>query len=264
MYTPCQPPESVPPNKSNPRRLIICCDGTWQSSVTDRDNVPSNVTRLARSVAQQALDKDGIWWQQLVYYDAGVGTGDAGGWRNIEGMRKGASQSLTSGSFLLMCSSLAGGTGDGLNENVIEAYNFIVNNYRKGDEIFCFGFSRGAYTARAVAGLVTEIGIIHISNMCFFPELYRLYKKNTTGQPFRKTAAYQEYVDHKCHNETKYGIPEPPPVKVVGVWDTVGALGIPDIAGWDMTAKRLEHGFHNTGLGSGTSSSQSNTYPHLT
>jgi uncharacterized protein (DUF2235 family) len=105
MYTPFQPLESVPPNKSNPRRLIICCDGTWQSSVTDRDNVPSNVTRLARSVAQQALDeKTGIWWQQLVYYDAGVGTGDAGGLGSIEFIRKGASQSLTCGSF---CSCVA-------------------------------------------------------------------------------------------------------------------------------------------------------------
>jgi uncharacterized protein (DUF2235 family) len=165
---------------------------------------------------------------------------------------------------LLICSPLVGGTGDGLNENVIEAYNFIVNNYREGDEILCFGFSRGAYTARAVAGLVTEIGIIHISNMCFFPEIYRLYKKNTTGKPFRKTDDYKAYVALPCHNMTKYGIPKPPPVKVVGVWDTVGALGIPDIAGWDMTAKRLEYGFHNTGLGPGTSSLQSSASPGLT
>jgi uncharacterized protein (DUF2235 family) len=77
-------------SKPNPRRLIICCDGTWQSSVTDRENIPSNITRLARSFEPQAYDKKtGTWWQQIVYYDSGVGTGDAGGFWNIEGKRKG-------------------------------------------------------------------------------------------------------------------------------------------------------------------------------
>jgi uncharacterized protein (DUF2235 family) len=91
MYKPYQYSESERPTDPNPRRLIICCDGTWQSSVTDRDNVPSNVTRLARSLAQQAFDEaTGTWWQQIIYYDAGVGTGDAGGFRNIEAKRKGA------------------------------------------------------------------------------------------------------------------------------------------------------------------------------
>jgi uncharacterized protein (DUF2235 family) len=257
MYKPYQYSESERPTDPNPRRLIICCDGTWQSSVTDRDNVPSNVTRLARSLAQQAFDEaTGTWWQQIIYYDAGVGTGDAGGFRNIEAKRKGAFNAVNDQWIISLTRSfLAGGTGDGLNENVIEAYNFIVNNYRQGDEIFCFGFSRGAYTARAVAGLVTQIGIINKANMDFFPELYRVYKKNTDGGPFRETAAYKAYVNDPYRNATQFGIPEPPPVKVVGVWDTVGALGIPDIAGWDMGAKRREHGFHNTGLGPGTSSS---------
>jgi uncharacterized protein (DUF2235 family) len=155
-----------------------------------------------------------------------------------------AEYSLTSDTF-------AGGTGDGLNENVLEAYNFIANNYRYGDEIFCFGFSRGAYTARAVAGLVTQIGVVRKSSMDHFPALYRLYKKNTGGQPFRETDAFKNYLADRSHNMTHYAMPPPPPVKVVGVWDTVGALGIPDIAGWDMSGNRREHGFHNTGLGPG-------------
>jgi hypothetical protein len=88
------------PTSPNPRRLIVCCDGTWQSSATDRDNVPSNITRLARIFLLHAYDEaTGTWWQQIVYYDAGVGTGNAGELGNVEGIRKGMLQSLTCGSF---------------------------------------------------------------------------------------------------------------------------------------------------------------------
>jgi uncharacterized protein (DUF2235 family) len=240
------------PTSPNPRRLIVCCDGTWQSSATDHDNVPSNITRLARIFEPHAYDEGtGTWWQQIVYYDAGVGTGDAGGLGKIEFIRKGASQSLTCGSFLLMCSIFAGGTGDGLNENVIEAYNFLVNNYEYGDEIFCFGFSRGAYTARAVAGLVTEIGVLMKRNMVFFPEIYRQYKSNLDGKSFRTTDAFKNLAE-------RFGLDyegvswATPTVKVVGTFDTVGALGVPDILGIDMASWRREHGFHNTALSPGT------------
>jgi uncharacterized protein (DUF2235 family) len=143
---------------------------------------------------------------------------------------------------------LAGGTGDGLNENVIEAYNFIVNNYQHGDEISCFGFSRGAYTARAVAGLLTQIGIIHKSRMDFFPELYQQYKSNKGGVPFRQTDAFKKCLEHPVLRYTGAFLSEAPIVKVVGTFDTVGALGIPDIGGVSMAWFRKYHGFHNTGL----------------
>lgn len=68
-----------------------------------------------------------------------------------------------------------GGTGLGFFGNVIEVYNFVVLNYNLGDQIFCLGFSRGAYTARAVARLVTDIGIIRPRDMQDFPKLYSLY-----------------------------------------------------------------------------------------
>lgn len=121
-----------------PKRLVICCDGTWQSSVSGLKNVPSNVTRLARSIARVGKGKQDKIWQQVVYYDAGIASGDLGG---LENLREGT-------------------MGIGFVGNVIEAYHWLVLNYNLGDEIFCFGFSRGAYTARAVAGLVTDIGII--------------------------------------------------------------------------------------------------------
>ncbi|KAF2132662.1 hypothetical protein P153DRAFT_382281 [Dothidotthia symphoricarpi CBS 119687] len=238
------------------RRLVVCCDGTWQSSVSGRENVPSNVTKLCRLIARIGLERDNPSkkWHQVVYYDSGIGTGDISqfesGWQ--------------------------GGTGAGLAENVIEAYNFIVMNYEPGDEIFCFGFSRGAYTARAVAGLVSDIGVMRPIDMEFFPEVYRAYTTNEKGFEFRETKAWEWFVKGKLSKEgeqlekagTKFlddekfqaEVWEIPPhgelainpasrrVKVVGVWDTVGSLGVPDVIGIDNADKRLQFGFHNVKL----------------
>jgi len=237
-----------------PKRLIVCCDGTWQSSVTGLKNIPSNVTRLARSIARSGRDEDNKIWQQVVYYDAGIGTGDLS---TAEKDRQ-------------------GGFGIGFVGNVIEAYNFLVLNYALGDEIFCFGFSRGAYTARAVAGLVNDIGIISPRDMQDFPDLYALYQQNADSQGFRKSAAYREWVNgvlakeqppkveggFQPQPEYEYSKPyhRPAPeasrvVKVVGVFDTVGSLGIPDMTWTRYNLKFMESvvgipkvGFHNVAL----------------
>lgn len=230
------------------RRLIICCDGTWQSSVSDKENVPSNVTKLCRLIkrfSDKKTDKERKW-HQLVYYDSGIGTGNLSG---IESARQ-------------------GGTGAGLQENVIEAYNFIVLNYQEGDEIFCFGFSRGAYTARAVAGLVADIGVLKPLEMQFFPRIYRAYMKygtqhgkdtkNVNGQKQGKVAnngkGFRDSEEWTTLVKAGTFIDNQPPteasrkIKVVGVWDTVGSLGVPDIAGADLGDLRKKFGFHNVKL----------------
>ncbi|CAO2657027.1 Nn.00g058300.m01.CDS01 [Neocucurbitaria sp. VM-36] len=241
------------------RRLVICCDGTWQSSVSSKENVPSNITKLCRLIARIGEDKNDSSkkFHQIVYYDSGIGTGNLS---TSEAKRQ-------------------GGTGAGLAENVIEAYNFIVQNYESGDEIFCFGFSRGAYTARAVAGLVSDIGVIRPIDMQFFPDLYRLYMTNDEGIEFRKTKAWSWFTDGKLSKKgeemkkkgkdvNKIGLsdlkdlaeaweirphheialPDSRKVKVVGVFDTVGSLGIPDVVGLDLAWGRTKYGFHNVKL----------------
>lgn len=248
------------------RRLVVCCDGTWQSSVGVKENVPSNITKLCRLIARVGEDKDNPLkkFHQIVYYDSGIGTGALS-----------ASETR-----------LQGGTGAGLAENVIEAYNFIVQNFEEGDEIFCFGFSRGAYTARAVAGLVGDIGIIRPTDMQFFPELYRLYMTNDEGDNFRKTKYWSWFIDGKLSvigEERKaqgfnvesvaqddgswtevelqrmaetweirphkhLALSNSRKVKVVGVFDTVGSLGIPDMVGLDFARERTQFGFHNVKL----------------
>jgi hypothetical protein len=234
-----------------PKRLIICCDGTWQSSVSGLKNVPSNVTRIARSLAHSGRDAKGKVWQQLVHYDAGIGTGD------LSKQEK----------------DRQGGFGIGFVGNVIEAYNFIVLNYCPGDQIFCFGFSRGAYTARAVAGLVTDIGIISPRDMQDFPDLFAIYQQNEDSHHFRKSLAYRDWVhgvlakEQPKTKEGEFPVPvyEKPShwdapdssrvVEVVGVFDTVGSLGIPDMTWTRWNLKFLENivgipkvGFHNVEL----------------
>lgn len=239
------------------RRLVVCCDGTWQSSVSVKQSVPSNVTKLCRLIARigTSPSSPSKKWHQIVYYDSGIGTGNLS---RFEARRQ-------------------GGTGAGLSENVIEAYNFIVMNYVPGDEIFCFGFSRGAYTARAVAGLVSDIGVIRPIDMHFFPEVYRAYMQNDEGMEFRDTQAWKWFVEGKLskkgeklkmqgvsfeNDDLKFQteVWEIPPhgelavnpdsrkVKVVGVWDTVGSLGVPNLVGIDNADKRVKFGFHNVKL----------------
>jgi len=235
-----------------PKRIIICCDGTWQSSVSGLKNIPSNITRLARSIARVGKDQQGKVWQQIVYYDAGIGTGDLS---NAEKDRQ-------------------GGFGIGFLGNVIEAYSFIASNYAPGDQILCFGFSRGAYTARAVAGLVNDIGVISPRDLQDFPDLYKLYQAHKDSQGFRKSKAYRDWIEGvpAADQPPKVlgGFQEPkrwkqPPhrpvteasrtVEVVGVFDTVGSLGIPDLTWTQYNLKFLERfagipevGFHNVSL----------------
>lgn len=244
----------------SPKKIIVCCDGTWQSSVSGQDNIPSNVTRLARHLACSSTDAKQQEWNQIVYYDSGVGTGDIG-----------------------LQTIIQGSSGAGLDGNVIETYNYIVLNYAPGDKIYCFGFSRGAFTARAVAGLVTDIGIVKPRDMQEFPALYRLYQQNSKGDEFRQTKYWHDWMMgiksknqdpdlRKAHEIPPRGYTDPRPptsdeapflwdirphdvpeqetrfVECVGVFDTVGSLGVPDIQGIDLSSLRQQYGFHNVKL----------------
>lgn len=106
--------------------------------------------------------------------------------------------------------------GWGLDVDVCQIYDFISNNYEAGDELFFFGWSRGAFTVRSVAALVCEIGVLSAVNMSRFAEMWEAYRANTGGQPFRESKWYLDNKDELGLTNVK--------VKVVGVWDTVGAL----------------------------------------
>lgn len=174
------------------KRIVVCCDGTWNTA--DESDAgspcPTNVAKLAQLVAPCA--EDGT--PQVTYYHEGVGTGN--------GLDK-----LVGGAF-----------GAGLSENIAHAYRFLVNNYCADDELYLFGFSRGAYTARSLVGLIRNSGLLKKQHSGRFSVAYELYRDRSEGtQPkanladtFRQQFSWQ------------------PEVKFVGVWDTVGSLGVPD------------------------------------
>ena len=162
----------------HPKRIIICCDGTWNEPDID----PTNVVKLVRCIQPTAADGT----QQVVFYNQGVGTGS-----KVDRM-------------------VGGALGKGVAKNVRDCYRFLVHNYEDQDEIYCFGFSRGAYTARAFAGLVSAIGIMNKSGLEELPKAYQYYR---TPPDERPNAIYDQNPR--------------PDIRMIGVWDTVGALGAP-------------------------------------
>jgi uncharacterized protein (DUF2235 family) len=188
------------------KRLVLCCDGTWNNP--DQKS-PTNVTKVALAVAP--TDAGGR--EQRTFYHPGVGTGR---WERLRG----------------------GAFGFGLSRNVRDAYRFIVANFEPGDELFFFGFSRGAYTARSAAGFVQNCGILRREQADRIDEAYALYrdKSSTTHPRGMEATLFRRAYSH----ETR--------IHFIGVWDTVGALGIP-LARWPLAKwinRRWE--FHDTTL----------------
>ncbi len=194
------------------RRLIVCADGTWNTpDETDDDKpVPTNVVKIQRAI--KAVAGDGV--SQIAYYHSGVGTHG----------------------FL---DRVAGGvTGEGLDQNILDCYEFLVSNYVPGDELYFFGFSRGAYTVRSLSGLIRNSGIVKAVYASMAPEAFSLYRdrdpaKHPNGQAataFRAAFSYET------------------PIQCIGVWDTVGALGIP--IGIFQQLSEAQYSFHDVSLSS--------------
>jgi hypothetical protein len=194
------------------RHLIVCCDGTWN---TPEDASVTNVRRLYNALA----DSDPTGNCQLFYYQPGVGT--------------------------LRNRLLGGGAGLGLSDNVIKAYHWLTTRYEPEDRISLFGFSRGAYTARSLAGMISACGLIDTTNMIestIFPQIKgvyeRGYRERSKRDPRWRNGLAFRWDPDDCKQI---------PVHFIGVWDTVGALGIPDYLGW-FNLLDPPHHFHDLRL----------------
>ena len=198
------------------KKIVICCDGTWNSR--DQKN-KTNVVKISEAIPEHP--NGGA--QQLVYYDDGVGT-------------KSLVDRLPGGVF-----------GAGLWVNVQQAYRYLVANYEPGDEIFLFGFSRGAYTVRSVAGMVRKCGILRRDKVHKIEEAYDFYRDSKTkpDQPLAKQFRRENSIDSGLPNDEPDGL-RPPQIKFLGVWDTVGSLGIP--AGFIGNFVNRKHKFHDVAL----------------
>ena len=236
------------------KRIVICADGTWNNP-NQRDSgekrkhhggetwvrKPSNVVKMARSILPLASDGK---THQVVFYDTGVGTG----WGILDPL-------------------VGGGFGHGLSKNILDSYSFLVQNYSEGDEIYLFGFSRGAFTVRSLAGLIERMGLLPKNNVYWLPEAYAHYRLPVWTEqdiadsipPWLPGSVRDRLVAKKRQESRDNELAieavrqdndvRDVGIKFIGVWDTVGALGIPfgGVLGWLINRK---YGFHNVKLGS--------------
>lgn len=171
------------------KNLVICADGTWNRPEEDLDkDFPTNVLRLARAVQPRADDER----PQHVFYDWGIGSYHS--------------------------RVIGGATGRGIHKNIMDGYRYIVQNYSPGTRLYLFGFSRGAYTVRSLCGLINNCGILKRPHARLIQQAFDHYKRvgpdyapaGSKSVKFRKAYSHESWDIH-----------------FIGVWDTVGALGVP-------------------------------------
>jgi uncharacterized protein (DUF2235 family) len=198
----------------------VCCDGTWNQpdEVRDRIAAPTNVAKFALGV--DCSDKNA----QRLFYEPGVGT--------------------TPGERVM-----GGAFGYGLSRNICACYRWLAQNFSPGDQLSLFGFSRGAYTARSLAGLIHNCGILSPEHVDQVDQAFAFYRDRTSQTHPRALAAQIFRTMYSQDNDE---------IHFIGVWDTVGALGIPthmDLPGWDWVMEHFKEweelwGFHDTQLSS--------------
>jgi uncharacterized protein (DUF2235 family) len=194
------------------KNIVLLSDGTGNSAASV---FKTNVWRLFQVLDLSDPSK------QIAFYDDGVGTS----------------------SFKLFA-ILGGVFGFGLKRNVLAIYSFCCRNYQPGDRIYCFGFSRGAFTIRAVAGLIASQGLVKYENneadlARFAADAYRRYRRRFNGGILRflghvgiDLRGVRDFAIRQRRRITRQAVAAPPSVEVesirfVGVWDTVDAYGGP-------------------------------------
>lgn len=189
-----------------PRKLVVLLDGTWSRAATQ-----TNVERLYRLVA--AATPDGV--EQVSAYLPGVGV-------------QPGLEHLLGGAF-----------GLGLADLVKQGYQWLANHWRTGDEVWLFGFSRGAYAARSVSGMIHRCGLLR-----------RDVQGQVTGKMVDAAYAfYQRDIGHDDPRAVAFRAQHSTAIDVhfIGVWETVGELGIPGVAAWFPYARK-RYRFHDMAL----------------
>lgn len=199
--------------------LIVCCDGTWNSPDNQDDGVPAptNVRQIYHCLKS-------IPGEQETRYQSGVGTGG------------------------VIDRVIGGVLGFGLSEDIRDCYQWLCDKYQPGDKIHLIGFSRGAYTARSLGGMIAKLGLVDFSTV-EDGERDSLVK-TVYGKGYRSELSYQAFI-------AEYDIrfrPNSNGIHFVGVFDTVGALGIPnDKAIMDLFDNHKKYNFHDTKISSNIS-----------
>lgn len=203
------------------KRIVICCDGTWQRLYNDS---LTNVALTARAVAPR--DARGV--PQIVYYSVGVGASLSG------------------------VSVWQGMTGADLDDHLLDAYLFLNLNYEPGDEIYLFGFSRGAYTVRSLAGLLRKCGVLRRAHVDKARDALDLYREREVGADSLFASRFRgaHAIAWPRLGSDGATIDTPPVdlrIRYLGVWDTVGMLGIPRVLPVSVGLNN-RYRFHDTAL----------------
>ena len=186
-----------------PKNIIIFSDGTGQEGGKKYN---TNVYKLFNMIEDRTPN-------QISFYDRGLGTG----WRKITGN--------------------IGGMG--IKKNIRDCYEFIFNNFEAGDQIYLFGFSRGATTVRSLSAFIHLFGILPKSRPELIKRAYSIYKIKNNEKRKRKAEEFLK-LNHTMWTKIKF----------IGVWDTVAALGLP-IKFLDVIIDQIpffHHSYHNLDL----------------
>jgi len=195
------------------KRLILCFDGTWEARASYHGRCGSDATNVEKThIALLKQDAKGIL--QITAYYRGIGT------KRVSRLWSGM-------------------TGAGISQTICDAYAFIVDNFiLQEDELYLFGFSRGAYTARSLSGFMQWLGVLKKQKLSSLPDCYEQYRlPESERDPAFRGEQLQEI---RLGDMTI-------PIRFLGVWDTVGSLGIP-IHGVNSMFDRRYVGFHDTEL----------------
>ncbi|WP_182657438.1 DUF2235 domain-containing protein [Stenotrophomonas lacuserhaii] len=195
------------------KRLAVFLDGTW--------NTPEDKTSVHRLYEMTLVGVAPDELEQRTFYRTGVGSK----W----------SERFSGGAF-----------GVGLSRNVLDAYRWLVENYTEGADIYLFGFSRGAYTARSLGGVVVNCGLLR-QGASLTPEgIYERYRAGKEAEPIYRLEFLQRSGGRPLIDTEQCLLTDSRRVRiqVLAVWDTVGALGVPWTAA--PLVGRREFYFHNT------------------
>ena len=214
------------PARGAGRAIAVFCDGTGNSADKLIGGQPAltNVCKLHRGFVEDE--------RQIAIYLPGVGSGQTSSerraaWaRDLLSMFGPNAAGQIAGWFSRLVTLLGNGLGTGITANVTAGYAEIVRQYQPGDRIYLFGFSRGAYTARCIAGVISRCGLLRAGNYGFAPDVVRLYLarvKPANAVPIRPILLHP---------------PGTVAVEMLGVFDTVASLGLP-LWGWTFNIRRL-------------------------
>lgn len=187
---------------ASPRQLLVFCDGT--NNTFNGGTRDTNVLKLAEGI-KRCNSSDP---HQFVWYDPGVGAAVNLPEATLRNQLRGYLQRLWGLAF-----------GDGVYENIAQAISFLATHYQDGDQIFLFGFSRGAFTARAVGGVINQYGLPHPSHLHLLPLLIQRYFSAANKQSEKDQAIVAQAL---LMTQARR-----PFIHFVGVWDTVDEVGFP-------------------------------------